>query len=51
MRVREEKYSGKLAKLKPVYSGGVCTAGNSSSENDGAAVIMLASEKKAKEME
>jgi acetyl-CoA C-acetyltransferase len=40
----------KLAKLKPVYSGGVCTAGNSSTENDGAAAVMLASEKKAKEM-
>jgi acetyl-CoA C-acetyltransferase len=47
---RRETTLEKLAKLKPVYSGGVCTAGNSSSENDGAAVIMLASEKKAKEM-
>jgi acetyl-CoA C-acetyltransferase len=47
---RRETTLEKLAKLKPVYSGGVCTAGNSSSENDGAAVVMLASEKKAKEM-
>ncbi len=47
---RRETTLEKLAKLKPVYSGGVCTAGNSSSENDGAAVIMLASEKKAKEL-
>lgn len=47
---RRETTMEKLAKLKPVYSGGVCTAGNSSSENDGAAVIMLASEKKAKEL-
>jgi acetyl-CoA C-acetyltransferase len=47
---RRETTLEKLAKLKPVYSGGVCTAGNSSSENDGAAVIMLASEKKVKEM-
>jgi acetyl-CoA C-acetyltransferase len=38
----------RLAKLRPVYEGGVCTAGNSSSENDGAAVVVLASEKKAK---
>ncbi len=38
----------KLAKLRPVYPDGVCTAGNSSSENDGAAVVVLASEKKAK---
>ena len=47
---RRETTLEKLAKLKPVYSGGVCTAGNSSSENDGAAVVMLASEKKAKEL-
>lgn len=38
----------KIAKLKPVYPGGVCTAGNSSSENDGAAAVVLASETKAK---
>jgi acetyl-CoA C-acetyltransferase len=47
---RKETTLEKLAKLKPVYSDGVCTAGNSSSENDGAAVVMLASEKKAKEL-
>ena len=47
---RRETTLEKLAKLKPVYSGGVCTAGNSSTENDGAAAIMLASEKKAKEL-
>jgi acetyl-CoA C-acetyltransferase len=40
----------KIAKLKPVYSDGVCTAANSSSENDGAAVVILASERKAKEL-
>lgn len=40
----------KLARLRPVYPDGVCTAGNSSSENDGAAVVVLASEKKAKEL-
>jgi len=38
----------KLAKLPPVYPDGVCTAGNSSSENDGAAAIVLMSETKAK---
>ena len=38
----------KLAKLRPVYSDGVCTAGNSSSENDGAGAIVLMSENKAK---
>lgn len=35
-----------LAKLKPVL-GGVCTAGNSSGENDGAAVCLLMSEERA----
>jgi len=39
----------KLAKLPPVYPDGVCTAGNSSTENDGAAVVVLMSETKAKE--
>ena len=45
---RRETTLEKLAKLKPVYKGGVCTAGNSSSENDGAAVVIMASESKAK---
>jgi acetyl-CoA C-acetyltransferase len=47
---RRETTLEKLSKLKPVYADGVCTAGNSSSENDGAAVIVLASEKKAREL-
>ena len=47
---RRETTLEKLSKLKPVYADGVCTAGNSSSENDGAAVVVLASEKKAKEL-
>jgi acetyl-CoA C-acetyltransferase len=38
-----------LAKLKPVL-GGVCTAGNSSTENDGAAVCVIASEETAKKL-
>jgi len=37
----------KLNHLKPVL-GGVCTAGNSSTENDGAAAVILTTEKKAK---
>jgi acetyl-CoA C-acetyltransferase len=45
---RKDTSLERLAKLRPVYEGGVCTAGNSSSENDGAAVVVLASEKKAK---
>jgi acetyl-CoA C-acetyltransferase len=47
---RRETTMEKLAKLKSVYADGVCTAGNSSSENDGAAAIVLSSEKKAKEL-
>ena len=40
----------KLTALKAVYPGGICTAGNSSSENDGAAAVVLASESLAREM-
>jgi len=40
----------KLAKLKTIYDGGVCTAGNSSSENDGSGAVVLMSEKKVKEL-
>jgi len=40
----------KLAKLSPVYPDGVCTAGNSSTENDGAAVVVLMTETKASEL-
>ncbi|HPV48111.1 MAG TPA: thiolase family protein [Smithellaceae bacterium] len=47
---RKDTTLERLAKLKPVYEGGVCTAGNSSSENDGAAVVILASERKAKDL-
>jgi acetyl-CoA C-acetyltransferase len=39
----------KLARLKPVL-GGVCTAGNSSTENDGAAAVVVTTMKKAKEL-
>ena len=41
----------RLAKLHPVYPNGVCTAGNSSTENDGAAAVVLMSEQKAKELD
>ena len=40
----------KLAKLRPVYRDGVCTAGNSSTENDGAAVVVLMAETKSREL-
>ena len=39
----------KLARLKPVL-GGVCTAGNSSTENDGAAAVIVTSAQKADEL-
>ncbi len=39
-----------LARLRPVYPNGICTAGNSSSENDGAAVLVLTTPQKAKEL-
>lgn len=39
----------KIAKLKPVM-GGVCTAGNSSTENDGAAAVIVTSAEKAAEL-
>ncbi len=39
----------KLSQLKAVM-GGVCTAGNSSSENDGAAAVVVTSAEKAAEM-
>ena len=39
----------KLAKLKPILGQGVCTPGNSSSENDAAGAYVLMSEKTAKE--
>jgi acetyl-CoA C-acetyltransferase len=40
----------RLGVLPAVYADGVCTAGNSSTENDGAAAILLMSERKATAM-
>ncbi len=45
---RSDASPDKLAKLKPVL-GGVCTAGNSSTENDGAAAVVVTSKEKALE--
>jgi len=39
-----------LAKLRPIYEGGVTTAGNASGRNDGAAFLLMMSEEKAKEL-
>lgn len=46
---RENTTIEMLKKLKPVL-GGVCTAGNSSTENDGAAAVVVVSAEKAKEL-
>jgi len=47
---RRETTLEKLAELRPVYPDGICTAGNSSTENDGAGAVVLMAESKAKEM-
>lgn len=47
---RRDTSSEKLAKLPTVYPDGICTAGNSSTENDGAAAVVLTTEEKAKEL-
>jgi acetyl-CoA C-acetyltransferase len=47
--IRGDTTLEKLTRLKPVL-GGVCTAGNSSSENDGAAAVVVTSLKKAKDL-
>ena len=46
---RDDTTLEKLAKLRPVMNG-VCTAGNSSTENDGAAAVLIMSAKKAEEL-
>jgi acetyl-CoA C-acetyltransferase len=39
-----------LARLPAIYEGGICTAGNSSTENDGAAAVVITTEAKATEL-
>jgi acetyl-CoA C-acetyltransferase len=46
---RSDASLDKLAKLKPVLKG-VCTAGNSSTENDGAAAVVVTSKDKAHQL-
>jgi acetyl-CoA C-acetyltransferase len=48
-RPRADTDMNALAKLKPVM-GGVCTAGNSCGENDGASACVIMSEEKAEEL-
>ncbi|MBW1698774.1 MAG: thiolase family protein [Deltaproteobacteria bacterium] len=47
---RKDTSLEKLKRLPAVYTDGVCTAGNSSTENDGAAAVVLMSEAKCKEL-
>jgi acetyl-CoA C-acetyltransferase len=46
---RSDSTIEKLGRLKPVM-GGVCTAGNSSTENDGAAAVVVTTVEKATEL-
>jgi acetyl-CoA C-acetyltransferase len=46
---RSDSTIERLGRLKPVL-GGVCTAGNSSTENDGAAAVVVTSRQKAAEL-
>ena len=46
---RRETTLEKLASLRTVYEDGICTAGNSSSENDGAAALVLTTPENARE--
>ncbi len=48
---RADTTLAKLARLKPVYPEGICTAGNSSTENDGAAALVLVSARLARTLE
>jgi acetyl-CoA C-acetyltransferase len=47
---RRDTSLDRLARLRPVYPDGVCTAGNSSTENDGAAAVVLMTRQKADEL-
>ncbi len=47
---RKDTSLEKLARLKAVYPKGICTAGNSSTENDGAGAVVLMSQEKAKQL-
>lgn len=47
---RDDTTPEKLARLATVYPDGICTAGNSSTENDGAAAVVVMSAAKAREL-
>lgn len=40
----------KMAKLKPIFEGGVTTAGNASGRNDGASALVIMAKEKAEEL-
>lgn len=44
---RRDTNAEKMAKLKPIFEGGVTTAGNASGRNDGAAALVIMAEEKA----
>ncbi|MBT8371924.1 MAG: thiolase family protein [Deltaproteobacteria bacterium] len=44
---RSDATLAKLARLSPVYPDGICTAGNSATENDGAAAVVLMTKEKS----
>lgn len=47
---RQDSSMEKLSKLKIIYPEGICTAGNSSTENDGAAAVILMTASRAKQL-
>ena len=48
--IRSDCSMDSLAKLKPVYEGGIVTAGNSSPQNDAASAVLIMTRQKAKEL-
>ena len=47
---RRDTNAEKMAKLKPIFEGGVTTAGNASGRNDGAAALVIMAEERAAEL-
>lgn len=47
---KRDTNEAKMAKLKPIFEGGVTTAGNASGRNDGAAALVIMAEEKAAEL-
>jgi len=47
---RRDTSLARLSRLPAIYADGICTAGNSSSENDGAAGVVLTTEARARKL-